>query len=312
MSTLLTIISFLFFTGLVAFITWKFTRGKDTNSSDGYFLAGRSLTGGFIAGSLLLTNLSTEQLVGLNGQAFTDGISVMAWEVLAAVALVFMALFFLPRYLKSGIATVPELLANRFNDTTRTITSIIFILAYAGILLPIILYTGATGLAGILDLQALTGIESETTILWLAVWLIGIIGSIYAIFGGLRSVAVSDTLNGFLLLVGGFSITFLGLNAVSDEGIFAALGTLREAHPEKFNSLGRSDQLVPASTLFTGVLSTGPVLLVHEPADHSADVRRKHAEGGPERCADCWRVQGDCSGHDGDPGNCRIPSLRGG
>ena len=95
----------------------------------------------------------------------------------------------------------------RFDATTRSITTLIFIIAYAGILLPIILYTGAKGLGGILDLGALTGITSEAG-QRLAVWVIGIIGSIYAIFGGLRSVAVSDTLNGFGLLVGGVCITY--------------------------------------------------------------------------------------------------------
>ena len=74
----MTILTFLFFTGLVGFITWRMTRNDDHGTSAGYFLAGRSLTGGFIAGSLLLTNLSTEQLVGLNGSAYTDGIAVMA------------------------------------------------------------------------------------------------------------------------------------------------------------------------------------------------------------------------------------------
>lgn len=249
-----TILSFVFFTGLVGFLTWRMTRGKGDNTSNGYFLAGRSLTGGFIAGSLLLTNLSTEQLVGLNGAAFTDGICVMAWEVIAGMSLVFMALYFLPKYLRSGVATVPQFLAVRFNETTQTITSLIFIVAYAGILLPIILYTGATGLAGILDLKALTGIASDSAILWMTVWLIGIIGSIYAIFGGLRSVAVSDTLNGVGLLIGGVLIAWYGLHAVNDAGVFAALDELKTAHPEKFNSLGGADQSVPFSTLFTGVL----------------------------------------------------------
>ena len=76
-----TISSFLLFTGLVAFLTWFMTRKNNYESNDGFFLAGRSLTFPFIAGSLLLTNLSTEQMVGLNGDAFTDGLSVMAWEV---------------------------------------------------------------------------------------------------------------------------------------------------------------------------------------------------------------------------------------
>ena len=250
----MTILTFLFFTGLVGFITWRMTRKDDHGTSAGYFLAGRSLTGGFIAGSLLLTNLSTEQLVGLNGAAFTDGIAVMAWEVIAGASLVLMALYFLPKYLRSGIATIPEFLERRFDGTTRSITSVIFIIAYAGILLPIILYTGATGLSGILDLKALTGIQSDTTILWITVWFIGIVGSIYAIFGGLRTVAVSDTLNGFGLLLGGVLIALFGLNAVSDGGIFQALGEMKAAHPEKFNSIGGSESSVPFGTLFTGVL----------------------------------------------------------
>jgi len=167
---------------------------------------------------------------------------------------VIMALFFLPKYLRSGIATIPQFLEMRFNGLTRTITSFIFIFAYAGILLPIILYTGATGLMGILDLSSITGIENETALLWITVWFIGIVGSIYAIFGGLRTVAVSDTINGFGLLVGGVLICLFALNAVSDEGIFQALETLKEEHPEKFNSIGGPDSSVPFSTLFTGVL----------------------------------------------------------
>ncbi len=250
----MTILTFLFFTGLVGALTWYLTRKDDHGTSTGYFLAGRTLTGGFIAGSLLLTNLSTEQLVGLNGAAFTDGIAVMAWEVIAGASLVLMALYFLPKYLRSGIATIPQFLELRYNGTTRSITSFIFIIAYAGILLPIILYTGATGLMGILNLKELTGIQSDTVMLWVTVWFIGIVGSIYAIFGGLRTVAVSDTINGFGLLVGGILIAIFGLNAVSDGGIFAALNEMKTAHPEKFNSLGGKESSVPFSTLFTGVL----------------------------------------------------------
>jgi solute:Na+ symporter, SSS family len=246
--------SFVFFTSLVGLLTYWLTRRDRHDTSAGYFLAGRTLTGGYIAGSLLLTNLSTEQLVGLNGAAYADGLCVMAWEVIAGMSLVVMALFFLPRYLKSGIATVPEFLEKRFNEATRTITTLIFIVAYAGILLPIILYTGATGLAGILNLRELLGIEDQNTILWLTVWFIGIVGSIYAIFGGLRTVAVSDTLNGFGLLVGGVLIAWFGLSAVNPEAPLAALPQMHAAHPEKFNSLGSPTQSVPFSTLFTGVL----------------------------------------------------------
>ena len=187
-----TLISFLFFTGLVALLTWLATRGEDLKTQKGYFLAGRSLTFPVIAGSLLLTNLSTEQMVGLNGDAFSAGLSVMVWEVVAVVALVAMALFFLPRFLKSGITTVPQLLEIRFDRTTQIICNLIFLIAYMTILLPIILYTGAQGMASILNLTELTGIQNHTVLLWLSVWVIGLIGSAYALLGGLRSTAFSD------------------------------------------------------------------------------------------------------------------------
>lgn len=218
----LTLISFVFFTALVAFITWRMTRHDDHQHSTGFFLAGRSLTFPVIAGSLLMTNLSTEQMVGLNGAAFTDGLSVMAWEVVAVVALVAAALFFLPRFLKSGITTIPELLALRFDRTTQLIANVIFMVAYAVILLPSILYSGALGLIGLLDLHTLTGIESTQVLLVGTVIAVGVGGSIYALFGGLRSIAISDTLNGIGLLAGGMLIVYFGLNAVSDgQGVLA-------------------------------------------------------------------------------------------
>lgn len=246
--------TFLLFTALVGLFTWLLTRTKETASADGYFLAGRSLGAGVIAGSLLLTNLSTEQLVGLNGSAFKDGLCVMAWEVIAGVSLVVMAIYFLPRYLSRGIATIPEFLAGRFDGLTRSITDAIFIIAYMLILLPIVLYSGAMGLKEILDLRGLTGIESETALLWITVWTIGVIGSIYAIFGGLRSVAISDTLNGFGLLVGGLLITYFALDLVGQGDVLGGLKAIRESHPEKFSSLGGDASSVPWHTLFTGVL----------------------------------------------------------
>lgn len=265
--TFSTIFSFLFFTALVGGLTWFITRKNEFASRDGFFLAGRSLTFPFIAGSLLLTNLSTEQLVGLNGSAFTDGLSVMAWEVCAVVALVLMALFFLPRFLKAGVTTVPEFLAQRFDHGTELICNIIFLAAYAVILLPIILYTGARGMMDVLQLQALFGFTSETQALWCVVILVAVIGSIYAIWGGLASCAVSDTLNGIGLLAGGLLITvfaFYMLGGVPDpagtivegtgsfsEGINTFVESARSSG--RLNSIGSNGSSVPFFTLFTGI-----------------------------------------------------------
>ncbi|MGB0767145.1 MAG: solute:sodium symporter family transporter [Phycisphaeraceae bacterium] len=248
------LLSFVLFTGLVAGLTWWLTHQDDHATSDGFFLAGRRLGAIVIAGSLLLTNLSAEQLVGLNGSAFGNGLHVMVWEVLTVVCMVIMAWFFLPRYLRSGISTVPQLLEVRFGSSTRLITTIIFLAAYAMILLPIVLYAGATGLTEMIDVGGLTGIENDDVVLWLTVWGIGLIGSVYALFGGLRSVAVSDTLNGVGLLVGGLLITYFGLAAVGDgEGAMAGLETIRTDQSDRLNSIGGPEDSVPFWTMFTGV-----------------------------------------------------------
>ncbi len=261
---MITLISFLFFTALVGAATWWITRKDDHDSSSGYFLAGRSLTFPLIAGSLLLTNLSTEQMVGLNGAAFSDGLCVMVWEVWAVFTLVAMALFFLPRFLKSGVTTVPEYLEIRFDSTTQIITNLIFLVAYMAILLPVILYTGAKGLVDILSVQELLGLQPDQTLygmeardfmLVLTVWVVGIIGSIYALFGGLKSVAVSDTLNGVGLLIGGMMITYFALAMLGGEGgVTAGYKTFVDSQPERFNSIGSNTSSVPFGTLFSGVI----------------------------------------------------------
>ena len=111
--SVLNILSFVGFTALVAILSYYWTRGTDEHHSEGYFLGGRSLTAPVIAGSLLLTNLSTEQMVGLNGQAYTEGVLVMAWETLAAIAIVVTALMLVPRYLRTGISIIPGIIEER-------------------------------------------------------------------------------------------------------------------------------------------------------------------------------------------------------
>lgn len=263
--TLWIFFSFLGFTAFAGGLTWWITRRDESSSSDGFFLGGRSLTFPIIAGSLLLTNLSTEQMVGLNGAAFNDGLSVMAWEVVAVLALIVMTLFFLPRFLKGGITTVPQFLELRYDRSTQSIGNFIFLFAYAFLLLPIILYSGAVGLSHMMDLQGLTGIdapveilgkvhEPETVILWITVIVIGVLGLLYSRFGGLRTLAVLDTINGVGLLIGGFTIVFFALNKVSDgQGIIEGWRVLKEVAPERLTSIGNADQSVPFSTLFTGV-----------------------------------------------------------
>lgn len=247
------IISFLVFTVLVAVISYLKTRKTKTTDSDGYFLGGRSLTAGVIAGSLLLTNLSTEQMVGLNGSAYSTGISVMAWETIAAIAMVLTAIFLLPRYLKSGITTIPQFLANRFDVTTKTLTSALFLSGYAIVLLPIVLYSGAIAISKMFNVPVLFGISHNQSI-WICVWGIGISGIFYAVFGGLKAVAVSDSIYAIGLLVGGLLIPFFGLMIIGDGNFIEGINILMNENPEKFQSMGSETDPVPFHTLFTGMM----------------------------------------------------------
>lgn len=247
------IISFLAFTILVAVIAYMATRSTDENTSDGYFLGGRSLGAVVIAGSLLLTNLSTEQIVGLNGAAYSEGILVMVWETLAALAMVVTAIWLLPRYLKGGISTVPQYLEERYDTMTKTLVSGLFLSGYVVVLLPIVLYSGAVAFTAMFNIPELMGI-TKTASIWLCVWSIGIIGSIYAVFGGLKAVAVSDTINAVGLLIGGLMIPVFGLMAVGDGSISAGLSELIAANPDKFDAIGGPTASVPFATIFTGMM----------------------------------------------------------
>ncbi|MEL6917166.1 MAG: solute:sodium symporter family transporter [Bacteroidota bacterium] len=250
---LLSIGSFIGFTLLVAIIAWYATRTTNEKSADGYYLGGRSLGAITIAGSLLLTNLSAEQIVGLNGQAFTEGVLVMAWETLAAIAMIVTALFLLPKYMRGGITTIPQFIESRFDQQTKAILSVLFLIAYSLVLLPTILYSGSLAFSTMFDLPDLLGLSQSATI-WVCVWSIGIIGSIYAIFGGLKAVAVSDLINAIGLLIGGLLIPVFGLMAIGDGSLSAGLDNLWKTNPEKFVAAGGVDSSIPFGTIFTGMM----------------------------------------------------------
>ena len=247
------LITFAAFTLLVAVISYFASRKTDETTSDGYFLGGRSLTGPVIAGSLLLTNLSTEQIIGTNGVGFSEGILIAAYEIVAAVAMVFTAFVLLPKYLKGGISTIPQFLEKRYGKLTKTIVSILFLMAYAISMLPTVLYSGALAINTMFDIPERMGLDPESA-LWVTVWGIGIIGSIYAIFGGLKAVAVSDSINAVGLIVGGLLIPVFGLMAVGNGSVFEGLNVVTTNLPEKFEILGGPNSSVPWTTLFTGML----------------------------------------------------------
>ena len=248
-----TFISFVAFTAFVAFYAWFRLRKDNLQSQDGYFLGGRSLTGIIIAGSMLLTNISTEHLIGLNGSAYRNGFPVIAWEVTSAIALIAAALYFIPRYLKMGLTTIPQYLEYRYDGMTRTIVAMFLILSFVFTLLPIVLFTGAINLESIFNISDLLGVTKAEG-LWITVILIGVIGSIYAIFGGLKAVAYSDTINGYGLLIGGLLIPVLALLDIGDGNLIGGLLKVYHYAPAKFNVIGARDSALPFEVLFTGLI----------------------------------------------------------
>jgi SSS family solute:Na+ symporter len=246
-------ISFIAFTGFVAVFSWYKLRNQKLDSQDGYFLGGRSLTGVTIAGSMLLTNISTEHLVGMNGSAYRDGFIIVAWEVTSAIALIVAALYFVPTYLKMGLTTIPQYLEQRFDGLTRTLVAMFLIVSFVVTILPIVLYTGAINLESIFNVSGVLGITKSQG-LWITVIVIGGIGSIYAIFGGLKAVAFSDTINGIGLFIGGLMVPLIALWDIGDGNMLTGLNKVYQAVPEKFNVIGAEDSVMPFSTLFTGLV----------------------------------------------------------
>ena len=249
----ISIITFVIATLSVGLFTYRIVQKmkKSDSATEEYFTGGRALSWPVVAGSLLLTNLSTEQLVGLNGDVFGDKALVgLAWEALAAFAMIATALIFLPRYLASGFTTTPAFLEKRFDKTTRSMVSGLFLFGYVTVLLPVVLYTGSLALERMFNLNIP---------LWLIILLIGSLGSAYAIFGGLKSVAVSDTINGVGLLIGGLAIPFLGLSALGEGSFLTGVSTLLNDKPEYLRVLTRTNLegnvvSVPWPTLFTGMM----------------------------------------------------------
>jgi solute:Na+ symporter, SSS family len=250
---MLTVITFVGFTAFVAFYAWFRLRKDKLDSSDGYFLGGRSLTGIVIAGSMLLTNISTEHLIGMNGSSYKNGFIVIAWEVTSALALVVAALYFIPKYLRMGLTTIPEYLEKRFDKTTRSFIALFLVVSFVVTLLPIVLYTGAINLESIFNISEVLDVTKSEG-LWITVVAIGVVGSLYAIFGGLKAVAVSDTVNGFGLLIGGLLVPVLALYNIGHGHIIDGLVKVYEKAPEKFNVIGAKDSVMPFGVLFTGLI----------------------------------------------------------
>jgi len=284
-------LSFLFFTGLVAFYARYNLRKDQLNTQDGYFLGGRSLTGIVIAGSLLLTNISTEHLIGMNGSAYRNGAIIITWEVTSALALVIGAIYFVPKYLKMGLTTIPEFLELRFDGLTRTLIALLLIISFVATLLPIVLYTGALNIESLFEISDLLNVN-KTTGLWITVIVVGTIGAIYAIFGGLKMVAYTDTINGFGLLIAGLLVPILALYAIGEGNPISGLTKVYHHAPEKFNVIsneasvgpGSREAILPFSVLFTGMIINQLYFWTMHQSILLLDDAPKHYPKSPRRC----------------------------
>jgi SSS family solute:Na+ symporter len=209
-------------------------KGKDGQNKE-YFLAGGGLSWMFVAGSITLTNLSTDQLVGMNGNQMA---LLAVWEFAAVVGLIILATVFLPVYYKYQCTTTTELLEKRYkNKHIRAVIGMLFFLGNALIYMPAVIYSGS------LFMQSMFNVDIP--LMYIAV-AFAALGAVYAVFGGLRAVAVSDTYSGVLLLSMAVLVVFLALNAIDYD--FTGIPA------ERLTLLGDNDSPVPWHTLFTGML----------------------------------------------------------
>jgi SSS family solute:Na+ symporter len=183
-------------------------QSREEKTSADYFLAGRSLPWWMIGFSIVAANISTEQIVGMAGQgAGTVGLAVSSWQLMGSACIVLVAFYFLPRFLQSGIFTMPEYLEYRYHPACRSLMAIYTMVIYVGVTITAVLYSGALTLHTIFDLPLAT-----------SVWIVGLIAAVYTTWGGLRAVAFADLFQGSGLLVGGLLTTGIGLWAIGGWG----------------------------------------------------------------------------------------------
>ncbi len=238
MDTIIQVSIFVLLTGLVGWLTYDKCRQANTGpatSNKEVFLANGGLSWVFIAGSITLTNLSTDQLVGMNGNQMA---LLALWELAAVVGLFILAKVFVPLYYKYQCTTTTELLEKRYNSKhIRATVATLFLLGNVFIYLPAMLYGGA------LFMQSMFNVEIPIIVLAFA---FAVVGAAYAIFGGLRAVAISDTYSGVGLILMGLLVVILALFAIDFD--FSGIPA------ERLTLIGDDNSPIPWHTLLTGML----------------------------------------------------------
>ncbi|RFA34783.1 solute:sodium symporter family transporter [Virgibacillus dokdonensis] len=248
------LVTFVVIIALVWLYAWRKSRNIDISTAEGFFMGGHSLTGLSIAGTIIMTNLSTEQLVGQNGQSYAAGMEVMAWEVTSAIAIVLLALVFLPRYMKYGVNTISDFIEIRYDTFTKRLISILFMFTYLTSFLPVVLYSGALVFNKLFNIDEILGVDPLIAVAICAAF-IGAVGVLYLLMGGLSLSAFSDTIYGFGLLTGGILILILGIVTLGNGSAMDGVHFIRENTAEKLNAWGAIDSdYVPWPTLMLGML----------------------------------------------------------
>jgi len=241
--TLLDYISIVLFVSAVLGVSMYKSRQK--KSSAGYFLAERGATWWLIGFSLIAANISTEQFVGMSGAgAGNAGLAIASYEWIAAITLVFVAIFFLPRFLSAGIYTIPEYLEYRYNAAARTVMSLFLMVIYVCVTIVAVVYSGGLTIHAIFDWPLVPSI-----------WLIGILAAAYTTFGGLKAVIWADLIQGSALILGGAIVLFFGLQAMTpDGGLLAGWGAFMDQAGEKMHmSLPNEHPELPFTALLFGI-----------------------------------------------------------
>jgi SSS family solute:Na+ symporter len=247
------ILGFFFFTILVALISYFKSRKNKINSTAALFFANRSNGYLIVGGSLFLSNINANQFIGENESVYVNNMSVIGWGITSVLAMLIVAEFFLPIYLKTGISTIPDFLEKRYDKSTRTLVTIIFLLSYLINLLPPVLYGGAVAFTGFFDIAGFLHISYWQSI-WVMVWGIGTVGCLYSVLGGFRAISVSDSLLGFCMFVIAILLPYYGLKHLGDGDVRTGLNIVLSSKRDHLNAIGGPGDALPFSTLFTGMI----------------------------------------------------------
>ncbi|MBE6209549.1 MAG: sodium/solute symporter [Rikenellaceae bacterium] len=198
-----------------------------TKGSKDYFLASKALPWWAVGASLIASNISAEQFIGMSGSGYAIGMGIASYEFMAALTLIIVAAFFLPIYLHRGIYTMPQFLEQRFNKSVKTVMAIFWLLVFVFVNLTSILYLGA------LAIQNIMGVDMFWGIVGLALF-----AAIYSIYGGLKAVAWTDVVQVVFLIGGGLVTTYVALDLLGgDGGVGAGVRTLVEKAPSRFDMI---------------------------------------------------------------------------